>query len=239
MEIISPQSISSSVSPTPDRMSSVSSTDARSDTRTGNQRRSTRIVKLEEQQERRRQARQLLHDEITPTSLAARENSEDWLVYDQDQWEEPPLAKPTPIVTGLPIGAPPSKKIKKEALWPKKRGFQRKLSKKSTSSNDDESDLESDTVNSEPSQLSYQKNLKTKMSEPMTVLSTERLEEHSKIKPVTKRGSKFYIRRKLPPADIEVYSDLKNYVPSTPTKQSKKKKDMNKKIKRSYVIFSS
>ncbi|ODV93046.1 hypothetical protein PACTADRAFT_5411 [Pachysolen tannophilus NRRL Y-2460] len=51
----------------------------------------------------------------------------------EDGWQEPELAAPQPIVTGFPLGSFPSKKIKKEALWPRKKlnsSNKKKLNKK-------------------------------------------------------------------------------------------------------------
>jgi len=216
-------------------------------------RRSNRISEVEERQELERKqrlaAKKLLQKEVVfglqlQEYLPNTNNGEN----SPNGWHEPLLASSIPTVTGLPLGSFPSKKIKKEYLWPRKKtSYQKKNNKKAIQEalgdsaiklkqeNEDDAldsddDLEPEAT--EPIKNIYDNGLKTKLSESLTALSGERLEDHSKLVPVEKEGSGKY-QKKRTKNNSQRSAQLKNIVPLTPSRSKNLLQDSDKKIKRS------
>ncbi|CEP22552.1 unnamed protein product [Cyberlindnera jadinii] len=103
---------------------------------------------------------------------------------------EPENDEPLMSVTGLPLAAPPNSKIKKEALWPRKKAKKSKASTPITGEEDSESS--SVTPLSQDDYLgALQNQLKTKINERLQKPSHIR----SSSKPVDKNGADIYGRK--------------------------------------------
>jgi len=138
----------------------------------------------------------------------------------QLQFNEPELGDPIMSVTGLPLDTPPNSKIKKESLWPRKKGRKPKTSNNTdneeTGDDDDsvatrEASLPSDNV-----ETKLRKNLKTNEHLKKIQPSNDRSKN---VKPVPKKGVEIHGKK---------YS--KNNKNST-TVSTPKKKDPNGKSK--------
>jgi hypothetical protein len=149
------------------------------------------------------------------------------------KWEfhEPPSNEPIMSVTGLPLGIPPTAKIRKESLWPRKHSKKSSRSKNSSRVSPATPSADEEDSNSSPEATQLQSGEYTrKLRETLKTRINEKLQKPSEIRssrslrPVPKEGASKYGQKFLK-------NENTDDVPQTPRKSGKDKS--KKKIKNS------
>jgi hypothetical protein len=142
---------------------------------------------------------------------------------------EPQPDEPVPSVTGLPLGAPPSIKIRKERLWPTKGGKRGRPKKNPVATSDEANTTTPELDKFKAVDTKYKASLKTKINEELQKPSSIR--SSTNLKPVPKKGSEIYQKtNKMKRSSTNDVSP-----PSTPKKQKteaqEKEENKQRKIK--------